>query len=50
MTPLRRFTSSPEGGRTQWPDKAGSAGALAGTSSVQHPRRFLAMVDPEGLK
>ena len=31
MTPLRRFASSPlKGGRTQWPGKAGSTGALGG--------------------
>ncbi len=31
MHPLRRFASSPSpsgGGRTQWPGKAGSTGAL----------------------
>ena len=29
MTPLRRFASSPlKGGRTLWPGKAGSTGAL----------------------
>jgi hypothetical protein len=31
MTPLRRFASSPlKGGRTLWPGKAGSTGALGG--------------------
>jgi hypothetical protein len=31
-TPLRRFASSPlKGGRTWWPGKAGSTGALAKT-------------------
>ena len=30
MTSLRRFASSPLGGRTQWPGKAGSTGALGG--------------------
>jgi hypothetical protein len=30
MIPLRRSASSPLGGRTQWPGKAGSTGALGG--------------------
>jgi len=29
MIPLRRFASSPLGGRTLWPGEAGSTGALA---------------------
>jgi hypothetical protein len=38
MTPLRRFASSPVGGRTQWPGKAGSTGALGGVprSGAEH--------------
>ncbi len=32
MTPLRRFASSPlKGGRTLWPGRAGSTGALDDT-------------------
>jgi hypothetical protein len=31
MAPLRRFASSPVGGRTQWPGEAGSTRALAQT-------------------
>ncbi len=44
MTPLRRFASSPlEGGRTQWPGRAGSTDALAKALPAV-PLLFLAVV------
>jgi hypothetical protein len=37
MTPLRRFASSPQGDKHQWPGKAGSKVFIDKATSSLHP-------------